>query len=141
MPLAVLVLLLHADPCFLPDEQLLIHIAARNLYEQTSGAVLVAVDFDEPTNLIRLEDWDTRLNAVDAPRMQALGFTRGSTVYLVPSRLGNDPLFVHVMMHEAMHALGMAHVADPRAILWKWASPTMRLTPADILVLPLTEHR
>jgi hypothetical protein len=143
---------LHADTGFTPAERGWVAMAVKNINEQSAGVLGVTVtydiDFYSNESFVSHRGDDMLVRApVDAPYVKyedihGGGVTSGVTsvdltrfsssvpkhVFLVADRLEAPDAFVHVAMHEILHACGLSHVDDPDAIM----SEQYAGTPASV---------
>lgn len=132
------------DVDFTPQERHWIEDALTLLAAQTHGYVAITVDWS-----LNFEDIDSLNQAIgrdklirvdksappvvefNAEHCCLLGLTRwpvetddlSTDVFLVFDQIESDDdpraLFVHVTMHELLHALGLGHVNDPSALMYR----------------------
>lgn len=140
----------HADTAFLPWERAEIDRAARRLNLQANGIVTVEIVYDLNWETGPVTDLDTFEHTSDqivkihssTPLVKAMdsrivkdtitvGYckvnfddpTVPTKVYLIHDRL-NGNIYMHVALHEMLHALWMHHVPDEYAVMyWKTEGP------------------
>lgn len=157
----VATLALDGDQDFTSQERDWVAEAAQNLATQTNGYIHIAITYDlnfwDDDSLrravgrdviVRVSKDSGPVSEFDARHCCLLGLTRhfetleqATTVYIVHDRIeqlggqfgGYHNLFISVVMHELMHALGCNHVRDPNALMaasTQEGAPT-RLNEAD----------
>ncbi len=112
-----------ADSAFTPDEVAMLYAAADRLQEQTEGRISILLYFDEgDAGRSRIH----RRTVADPEAVSARAFFGGSVyawtsqlegVNLIAGLLTTRELWLHVTMHELLHAIGVRHVDDPQAIM------------------------
>ena len=147
-------LIIHADTEFTPTEREIIHRATDTLMSEVGMRVDVRYDLDfgkvehlarfqNVTQLMRIAR-DAQLTRDMDSRYRGIVF--GWSVYANPPRVyvaadvlnGGEVLYLHVVIHELLHAVGCDHVSDPNAVLY-WQTDlkhqAVKLTEADRLEL------
>lgn len=152
----------HADTAFKPEERRWISFATDNIREQTAGLLQVIVvydlNFDSVLSLTEHARDDMLVRApADAPYVlyedtatsRLMGVVAGvdldnysmvtpKQVFLVADRFKNSDVFIHVAMHEMLHAFGLRHVTDPDSIMYAMtvgSHPTLCMAEADAVEL------
>lgn len=137
--------LFHADVGFSPSERAFIGTAAALLTAESLGQVQVKVLFDvdfrdvalitrlqNAPMLLRLDLLDPKISIADGQhKVQVLGWTAIPRAFVIPERSPDARVFIHVVMHEMLHDLGVGHVPDPDAIMYHAGSPSLWLTEMD----------
>jgi hypothetical protein len=148
---------IHADVSFTERERGFILEATTRMYEQTRGFVDVNVVFDlnfDDMDSLRQHAKDnimtridhTGLDKEDDPEGVIIGycsvdfndlsFNNPTRIALVYDRLPTEDSWIHVAMHEMLHALRQQHVAEPKSILFKstpvWTNIVTCLTASDM---------
>lgn len=146
LPLLLCVsVLFHVDVGFSQHERALIGTAASFLTQETLRQVSVEVVYDldmrdaraltrlqNEMMLLRLDIIDPKIDVMDkANGARVLGWAAVPRAFIIPERIPDDAVFIHVVMHEMLHDLGAGHVPDPQAIMWPWGTGTLWLTAAD----------
>lgn len=145
---------IHADTAFTLHERALIVLAAQRMKEQTNDFVNVDVlfdlDFDSMESLKEHSKHNimTRIDSSapgleDSPMAKTIGycivnfndldFNNPIKIALVHDRLITDDAWVHVAMHEMLHALRQQHIAEPKSIMYK-STPVAGSTIVTCLV-------
>jgi hypothetical protein len=143
--LTCLAILFHGDAGFDARERALVGTAAALLTAETLGQVQVKVLFDldfrdarllarvqDAPLILRMELLDAKVGLADEiHHVQVLGWTSPPRAFLIPARLPDERVFIHVAMHEMLHVLGVLHVEDPRAIMFFKGSETLWIAADD----------
>lgn len=136
-------LYVHADPDFTPTERQTIHEATRILATEGNVAVCIAYDLDTHNRygvtMTRVTSQSDLVKQTDQ-WFQGIVFawTRSiprTEVFVATDRLITERLALHVYLHELLHALGVDHVADPKAVMYGSTDEdhmAVKLSPADL---------
>lgn len=132
---------MHGDTDFTGPEREALLGSVRDLEAQTAGYLRIVLTFDldfrdqdavirawKAWSLVRVDSSNDVVKQLDARcDCSHLGFTAQETpahraserqMVLVVDRLPSMQKFLHVGMHELLHAAGLDHVTDPRALMF-----------------------
>lgn len=132
---------IHADTSFTSRERILINEASTRMFSQTNGFVGVDVVFDLDFNsneslrdhvaqniMVRVDQTAEGLEKSTLgycyTNYKDLDFNNPIKIALVYDRLPTDEAWIHVAMHEMLHAIRAQHISEPQSILYK-TTPTV----------------
>jgi hypothetical protein len=137
----------HADTEFTLYERHVIAEAVRQLQTQAGITINVTYDLDyeklerlvqfaDKKTLTRVSETAPIVGDIDARvRGKVYGWTiLDRKIWLVWDRMYSEQHMLHVVCHELLHALGVEHVSDPRAIMYEITNEqhlSITLTEAD----------
>lgn len=126
---------IHADSSFTPHEQDLILTASERIASGTSDFlnvhILFDLEFDSISSLRKFsrENIMVRVSSLAADLDSAtlgyclvnfsdLDMNNPTKIALVYDRLVTDDVWIHVVMHEMLHALRHQHISEPKSIMY-----------------------
>ena len=160
----------HADTSFSPQEREDITKAIDILNRQANGFILVDVVFDLNWDSGAIEDLEDmeknadqivkmphdsqlvlKMDVRNDPGVHTLGYCKVTwgqpwipvKVYIIYDRLTNRKAFVHVVLHEILHAVQVHHVNDADAIMFHSTNqndPVMCMNMSDMTELCRVWH-
>lgn len=127
---------IYADTSFTDSERIAINEAVQNLYEQTSSFVDIKISYEldfHSMDSLREHSRHNILVRVDSSakdlgndtigycivNFRDLDFSNPTKIALVHDRLPLREAWIHVAMHEILHAIRLQHIPEDRTIMYR----------------------
>jgi len=120
----------HVDRRIVGEQRAWLEEARVTLEEDTHGVLRVFYDydFDSTEPMVKLDGWQIVYISRETPVVGYFDDLHKTTVlgecdwenrhvYLVQERLTSRERFIHVVMHELLHSVGVHHIKNSRAIM------------------------